>query len=208
MASDLHDDVGSGLSEIAILSEVAGQGNGGGEPPARILREIGNAARELVDSMGDIVWSTDPRKDDVASLVQRLRHFAANTLESRGIAWSLEVPKDFEARTLDPDRRRQIFLILKEALTNVAKHANCRNVRVRIQPGHRDVRLEIEDDGAGFVPGDGVRRERSRPGQHAGARAGRGRRVSVGRESRRRNADPGARSPFALRMTMRLRATG
>ena len=102
--------------------------------------------------MGDIVWSTDPRKDDVASLVQRLRHFAANTLESRGIAWSLEVPPEFEARTLDPDRRRQIFLILKEALTNVAKHANCRNVRVRLQPGARDVAIEVEDDGAGFAP--------------------------------------------------------
>ncbi len=153
VASDLHDDVGSGLSEIAILSELANQDNGGGEPPARILREIGDAARGLVDSMGDIVWSTDPRKDDVASLVQRVRQFAANTLEGRGIAWSLEVPPEFEARTLDPDRRRQIFLILKEALTNVAKHANCRSARVRIEPGARDVGIEVEDDGAGFTPG-------------------------------------------------------
>ncbi len=151
VATDLHDDVGSGLSEIAILSELANQDNGG-EPPARILREIGDAARGLVDSMGDIVWSTDPRKDDVASLVQRLRHFGANTLESRGIAWSLEVPPEFEARTLDPDRRRQIFLILKEALTNVAKHAHSRNVRVRMEPGAREVTIEVEDDGAGFVP--------------------------------------------------------
>ena len=152
VATDLHDDVGSGLSEIAILSELANQDDGAGEPPARILQEIGDAARGLVDSMGDIVWSTDPRKDDVASLVQRLRHFAANTLESRGIAWSLDVPPDFETRTLDPDRRRQIFLILKEALTNVAKHANCRNVRVRIHPGPRDVAIEVEDDGQGFAP--------------------------------------------------------
>ena len=152
VATDLHDEVGSGLSEIAILSELANQGNGGGEPPTRILREIGDAARGLVDSMGDIVWSTDPRRDDVASLLQRLRQFAANTLESRGIAWSLEVAPEFEARRLDPDRRRQIFLILKEALTNVAKHAHCRNVRVRIQPGARDVAIEVEDDGVGFAP--------------------------------------------------------
>ena len=65
------------------------------------------------------------RKDDVSSLVQRIRRFGANALESRGMSWSLEVPEDFEARRLDPEQRRQIFLIVKEALTNVARHSRC-----------------------------------------------------------------------------------
>ncbi len=168
VAKDLHDDVGSGLSEIAILSEVARQENGGGGAPAPALREIGDAARRLVDSMSDIVWSTDPRRDDVGSLLARVRHFAANTLESRGIAWTLDVPPEFETRTLDPETRRQVFLILKEALANVARHSGCRRAALRIVPGPRDAWFEIEDDGAGFSPeagtpaGNGLGNMRSR----------------------------------------------
>ncbi len=150
VARDLHDDVGSGLSEIAILSELAGNGNGRPEPRDPALREIGDTARRLVDSMSDIVWSTDPRRDDVASLVARIRQFAANTLESRGIRWTLDVPPDFEGRTLDPETRRQVFLIVKEALTNVARHSACRNASLRVVPGPRDVSLEIVDDGSGI----------------------------------------------------------
>ena len=207
VASDLHDDVGSGLSEIAILSEVAGQGDGGGEPPARILREIGNAGESLVDSMGDIVWSTDPGKDDVASLVQRLRHFAANTLESRGIAWSLEVPDASrqDARPGPPPTD------LPDPQGGAHERREARELPQRPRPHPtRSPGRPARDRGRrrGFRSGRGVRRERSRPGQHAGARAGRGRRVSVGRGSRLRNADPGARSTFALRRPCGSRATG
>lgn len=148
VATDLHDDIGADLSEIAILSELAG-GKGEHEPAA-LLREIGEKARGLVDSMSDIVWSTDPRKDDLGSVVQRIRHFAANTLESRGIVWSLEAPERLEDRSLDPERRRQVFLIVKEALANVARHAGCSRASVRIFAAPEEISLEVEDDGVGF----------------------------------------------------------
>ncbi|MFI5180258.1 MAG: two-component regulator propeller domain-containing protein [Thermoanaerobaculia bacterium] len=148
VATDLHDDIGADLSEIVILSELA-SGKGAHEP-ATLLREIGERARWLVDSMSDIVWSTDPSKDDLGSVVQRIRHFAANTLESRGIVWILEAPERLEDRFLDPERRRQIFLIVKEALANVARHAGCTRASVRIHAAPEEISLEIEDDGAGF----------------------------------------------------------
>ncbi len=148
VARDLHDDVGAGLSEIAILSEVARAQGGSRELP--VLSEIGDRARDLVDAMTDIVWSTDPRKDDVASLVQRIRRFAANALESRGIVWTLEVPEDFEARRLDPERRRQIFLVVKEALANVARHSRCARAAVRILSAPDELAVEVEDDGVGL----------------------------------------------------------
>jgi signal transduction histidine kinase len=148
VATDLHDDIGADLSEIAILSELAG-GKGEHEP-AMLLREIGERARGLVDSMSDIVWSTDPGKDDLGSVVQRIRHFAANALESRGIVWSLEAPDRLEDRSLDPERRRQVFLIVKEALANVARHASCTRASVRILAAPEEISLEVEDDGVGF----------------------------------------------------------
>ncbi len=148
VATDLHDDIGSGLSEIAILSELAG----GKDVPNRapVLAEIGDRARNLVDSMSDIVWSTDPRRDDVASLAQRIRRFAANTLEGRGIAWSLALTDPAETRPLDAERRRQVLLIVKEALTNVARHSGAARARVTIAPEGDTLLIEIEDDGRGF----------------------------------------------------------
>ncbi len=152
VAADLHDDVGAGLSEIAILSDLAGQGGGG--QSQSLVAEIGENARRLVDAMSDIVWSTDPRKDDLSSLAQRIGRFAATTLERRGIAWSLEAPEEFESVSLDPERRRELFLIVKEALTNVARHSHCRRASVIILRGVREIVIEIADDGVGFATSD------------------------------------------------------
>ncbi|HKF45658.1 MAG TPA: two-component regulator propeller domain-containing protein [Thermoanaerobaculia bacterium] len=150
VATDLHDDIGAGLSEIAILSEVARR-QPDAERSARTLSEIGEGARRLVDSMGDIVWSTDPRKDDVASLAQRVRQFAANVLESQGIEWGLEVAPDLEARRLDPETRQQVFLIVKEAVSNAARHSGCRRASIRIVAEGEGLLLCVEDDGRGLT---------------------------------------------------------
>jgi ligand-binding sensor domain-containing protein len=148
VATDLHDDIGADLSEIAILSELVGKRDENERAP--LLREIGRSARRLVDTLGDIVWSTDPNKDDLGSVVQRIRHLASNALESRGIEWRLEVPENLDELTLDPERRRQIFLILKEAVTNVARHAGCARASLRILLGADAISITVEDDGKGF----------------------------------------------------------
>ncbi len=148
VATDLHDDIGADLSEIAILSEVAATGDGAERD--RLLREIGGSARRLVDTLSDIVWSTDPRKDDAGSVVQRMRHFAANALESRGIEWTLEAPDALGTLPLDPERRRELYLILKEAVTNVARHARCTRASMRVVLTPDALSVAIEDDGKGF----------------------------------------------------------
>ena len=165
VATDLHDDIGADLSEIAILSELVAAA--GEHEPATLLQEIGDKARGLIDSMSDIVWSTDPRKDDLGSVVQRIRHFAANTLESRGIVWGLEANELPEDLALDPECRRQVFLIVKEALANVGRHAGCTRASVRILAGPKEIYFEIEDDGVGFdasvsSAGHGLENMRSR----------------------------------------------
>lgn len=203
VATDLHDDIGAGLSEIAILSEVARRQQGEGSQPA-VLQEIGSGARRLVDSMSDIVWSTDPRRDDVSSLVQRIRHFAANVLESQGIRWSAEVTPALENRPLDPESRRQILLIVKEAVTNIARHAGCTRASLRMTEGPLGIVIEIDDDGEGMrAPGDdlpgghGLTNMRMRAESLGGefvvdSSPGSGTRILVRVPLRRR---PGARSP-------------
>lgn len=104
IATDLHDDIGSSLSQIAILSEVVRQkvgDNGANEP----LNLIANTSREMVDSMSDIVWAINPNKDHLADLIQRMRRFASDILDAKDIAYRFyfdEKPATFRSARTSP----------------------------------------------------------------------------------------------------------
>jgi signal transduction histidine kinase len=169
IASDLHDDIGASLSRVAILSEVVRQQNPRGDSEAAgRLAEIANSARDLVDSMSDIVWSVDPRRDDLANVVTRLRQFGSDVFEAQGIAWELRVAPQVERIKLAPEQRRDIFLICKEALNNVARHANCKQVTLSANLAGQQILIEISDDGRGF------RSSADAPAQPGNGRGGHG----------------------------------
>ena len=163
IATDLHDDIGSSLSRMAILSEVAKRRmEGAANESVSILTEIAESARGVVDSMSDIVWAIDPRRDDLSNVVFRVRQFASDLLGAKGIAWSLQAPKEFDEIKLNPQQRRHIFLIFKEAINNSARHADCNSVCLSLAIVHNQIVAEIRDDGHGFAvasllqpPGDG-----------------------------------------------------
>jgi signal transduction histidine kinase len=174
IATDLHDELGSSLSRIAILSEVAARKNAdaGGQ-----LEVIGTSARELVDVASDIVWSTDPRRDDLQSLIVRLRTFAADVFEARGIAWSVTAPSEPERIKLAPERRRHMYLVLKEAITNAAKHSRATRVAIAIRAEGGGLVATVRDDGCGFDEaalagtGNGLQNMRARAAEAEGALA-------------------------------------
>ena len=154
IASDLHDDVGSTVSRMAILSEVAKrQVEATHGDAAHVLDEIAASARGLLDTTGDIVWAIDPRRDHGANLAARVREFGAGLLEAKGIAWEFAASPEAEALRFDPEQRRQLLLLFKEGLHNVVRHSRCAAAGVRIDV--RDGRLvaEIRDDGRGFAVG-------------------------------------------------------
>jgi signal transduction histidine kinase len=151
IAIDLHDEVGSGLVQIAIRSEVARRD----APPdmAEVLAESAAQARALRDTMADIVWAIDPRRDRLVDLVQRMRS-TAHALASDGTEVAFDAPAAAAVENigLDPDARRQIYLVFKEALANVQRHAQARRVDVCVGASAGELRLEIHDDGRGFDP--------------------------------------------------------
>jgi signal transduction histidine kinase len=152
IATDIHDDMGSGLSQIAILAEVAKR-----EPDARArghMEEVARLARTLRDSMSDIVWAVDPRRDRFGDLVQRMRQAAFNLLEAEGLRVEFRAPSDdaLEGLDLAPDRRRHLLLVLKESLSNVARHAHASEVAIEIRVDRGFLHLSIRDDGRGFDP--------------------------------------------------------
>jgi signal transduction histidine kinase/ligand-binding sensor domain-containing protein len=167
IATDLHDDIGASLSRMAILSEVVKHQTGGnGNESSGLLTEIADSARGLVDSMSDIVWSIDPRRDDLQSVVRRIRQFASDVLEAQGIDWELRVPPEVESLKLGPDERRHLFLIFKEGINNVARHgAGAKAVSLSIAVEGRQLVGQIKDDGCGFTPqGPSAERSKGRGG--------------------------------------------
>ncbi|HEV3201929.1 MAG TPA: two-component regulator propeller domain-containing protein [Bryobacteraceae bacterium] len=155
IATDLHDDIGSSLSQIAILSEVAHQraaGGKAGEP----MERIGALSRELLDSISDIVWAIQPHKDHLSDLKQRMRRFAADVLSARNVEmhWSVsDSGRDFE---LNSELRRQVYLIFKESINNIARHSRATEARIALRVVERQLALEVSDNGCGI-------RRRERP---------------------------------------------
>ncbi|HUB78866.1 MAG TPA: two-component regulator propeller domain-containing protein [Bryobacteraceae bacterium] len=155
IAADLHDDLGASLTRVAILSEIAHRQAGLPQAePGRHLTEIAETARGLVDGLSDIVWSIDPRRDDMRNLVRRLRQLAGETLEPLGVEWRLDAAAGIEHLAFSPDQRRNLFLIVKEAVHNAARHSGCRRLAVQIEVRQGRCLVTVSDDGRGFPDGD------------------------------------------------------
>jgi ligand-binding sensor domain-containing protein/signal transduction histidine kinase len=158
IATDLHDDIGAGLSRVAILSEVIKQQMGTGATQfAPMLTEIAESARGLVGSMRDIVWAIDPRRDDLGNVAVRIEQFASDVLEPKNIEWDFQAPAELERIKLNSDQRRHLLLIFKEAINNIANHSGCKSASLRIWVVHSQLVAEMRDDGRGFAVSPGLR---------------------------------------------------
>ncbi len=151
IASDLHDDIGSSLSQIAVLSEVVRLRVEARDPQvAAPLSRIGDISRELVDSMSDIVWAINPRHDHLDDLVHRMRRFAGDFLSAGKIQFELEV-KGRAGISLGANARRDVFLIFKESLHNALRHSGCAAIRAEVRAEGGWLRMRVADDGKGFA---------------------------------------------------------
>ena len=151
IATDLHDDIGASLTQIAVLSEVARSQFA--QPDAQKLQpleRISSVSNELVETMSDIVWAINPRKDNLRDLVQRMRRFAADILSARGIKLDFASPQIETRVALGANLRREIFALFKEAVTNIAKHSGAMRVEISLRVGSDVLHLQISDDGKGF----------------------------------------------------------
>jgi signal transduction histidine kinase len=152
IATDLHDEVGSSLAQIAVLSEVARRA--GPAEAGEHLQQVAELARATRGSLADLVWAIDPLRDTLQDLLQRLRMVTANLLAADGIELALAMPKEdeLERLLLPPDKRRQLLYFFKEVVHNVARHSAATRVEIELalEPGR--LRLAVRDDGRGFDP--------------------------------------------------------
>jgi signal transduction histidine kinase len=149
IATDLHDDIGSSLTQIAIMSELTRRNQDDARAAERLSR-ISDLSRELVDSMSDIVWAINPKRDHLSDLVQRMRHFATEVLEAANIEVSFMTSQDGSDVPLQADVRREVFLVFKESLNNIVRHAHCKRVDIQVHLEQSKMVTRICDDGQGF----------------------------------------------------------
>lgn len=151
IATDLHDDVGSSLTRISLLSEVVQLRVGDGEAPVKEpLSAIARLSRELVDSMSDIVWAINPEKDLLSDLTQRMRHFASDVFSARGVDFQFRVPDSDRRVRMGANFRRELFLVFKEAVNNIARHSECTHADIDLRVDPDGLLLTLTDNGRGF----------------------------------------------------------
>lgn len=175
IAGDLHDDIGSALSIIDINSRIAIAKKEDRAVMVEQLQKIQQYSSKTMDSMSDIVWSVNPHNDNLESVLVRVREFAADVCEPMNIQLDFNIGEGTDRVLLDAAKRKNIFLLCKEAINNAVKYSGCRKLTVSAERKRREgLQITITDDGNGFDEsmvrkGNGLMNMRARA-EHLGAR--------------------------------------
>ena len=153
IATDLHDDIGSNLSQIAIMSEVARSQIARGDTSAtQQLSLIARISRESVDAMSDIVWAINPQRDWLSDLTGRMRRFAGEICPARNIDFHFQASLPDQDLRLGADVRRQTYLIFKECLNNLVRHSACSRANIELCVEANWLIMKLTDNGRGIDP--------------------------------------------------------
>lgn len=151
IAADLHDEVGSSLSSIHMLSQIATQQPVSEAAHQDILARMRNNAKETMDKMGDIVWMIKPGENDGNSLLQKMERFAYEISSSKNIDTELKLD-DIEKVKLTMDQRKNVYLVFKEAMNNAVKYSGTGKIDVSVQSQFKQLTVSVKDYGKGFDP--------------------------------------------------------
>lgn len=148
IARDLHDDIGATLTSISFFTQAAltKLKLTKYEDAHHIISQTGDTAREAIGNMNDIVWFINPNNDQLKALFSRIEDHARKLFSERNITFYFYYKDDEMNTILDIEQRKHLYLICKEAITNAAKYAACKNVELLVERKH----IIIRDDGVGF----------------------------------------------------------
>jgi two-component system, NarL family, sensor histidine kinase UhpB len=169
IASDLHDDIGASLSNINILNELAKRNKGNAAKSSEYLNRAGEDIQHISESLSDIVWNINPRYDDLQNLFVRMKRYASDMMDGKNIVYEFSFPGEANKFSLSMERRRDFYLIFKEAVNNLAKYSKATSAKVIVEVDGKIVRMTVADNGIGFknselLPGNGIHNMRQRAG--------------------------------------------
>ncbi len=187
IASDLHDEVGSSLSSIHLLSQMI-RNQPESTKRSELFETMSRNVKETVDRITDIVWVVKPEENEKGNLRERMERFAYDICSSAGVELDLNI-SDIRKDTLTMEQRKNLYLIFKEAVNNAVKYSGTEKLRVELTQTGKEILLNVEDQGRGFDPenvkkGNGLNNIRNRSKElNAGleilSREGEGTRISL-----------------------------
>lgn len=153
ISQDLHDEVGATLSGIALYSYIAKQQNEHHEAPAvtQSLDIIDKNATDMVKKLSDIVWAVNPVHDSLDALLQRLEEFSIEMASVKGIEVSILKDEQVQQLKLSMEQRKNIYLIIKEAVNNAIKYSQCTLLKITAGIQGKELIFHVSDDGIGFL---------------------------------------------------------
>ncbi|MEO8148277.1 MAG: two-component regulator propeller domain-containing protein [Bacteroidia bacterium] len=153
IARDIHDDIGAGITKITLMARSAAKSTNGKKENIGVTEKINNASKELIQQLGEIIWTVNPDNDSIQNYFAFVRHYLNKQFDDTAISLHLDIPHFDENQnsTLNPEVRRNTLLILKEAINNSLKYADAKNIYVKYILTDAELKLEIGDDGIGFA---------------------------------------------------------
>lgn len=150
ISQDLHDDIGASLSNINILNELAKRNIAQPEKSKEYLSRASEDIQRISESLSDIVWNINPRYDDLQNLFIRMKRYAADMLDGRGISGEFDFPASETGLVLSMEKRRDLYLVFKEAINNLVKYSGAQHAVVQVNTSGNRIEMNIRDDGKGF----------------------------------------------------------
>jgi signal transduction histidine kinase len=150
IARDLHDEIGSSLSSIALSCELLQGKTVLDEKGKAVLARMNCTARQLAESVNELVWAFNPGNDKLDNLLLRMKDAAAELLSLKDIAFTFNFPQEKLPHPISMDFRRNLFLLYKELLHNIIKHSQASRVEISLAKRDGVLRLKVADDGIGF----------------------------------------------------------
>ena len=171
--ADLHDDIGASLSSLQINSAIATQVFEHNPQQAKeLLLKVENQSQQLSEKIGDFIWSMKPQQDEFMTLSSRIKTYTSEILEATPIIYNLSLDPSLDMVVTDFSLRKNILLIVKEALNNAAKYSKAQNISIQVKIETKQVVLLIGDDGLGMAenhkPGNGLQNMKKRTEEMGG----------------------------------------
>lgn len=191
ISQDLHDEIGSSMSGINLLSQMASDKLSTNKPDeaSEYLFKVKNYSQDVIEKLGDMVWIFNPQNDSIEKLLQRLKSFTLSIALSKNIKIHFAADRETEEINLTIRQRKEMYLISKEALNNAFKYADCNNIYYSLSSRGSKLVLRIQDDGKGFIKsgnmnGNGLKNMQARAGEvganfHYESQPGKGTIISV-----------------------------
>jgi signal transduction histidine kinase len=150
ISKEMHDDLGAGLTQISLISEAAKRKNKAHRFPLQELNDITNTSKQLTENISEIIWAMNPEFDSLSSMIAYLREQASKQLEYSGKEYYIEMPEAFTDIKVINIKRKNISMLLKEAVNNALKHSNATTISVTAVFTDNHLKIKIKDNGTGF----------------------------------------------------------